>query len=55
MSFRRVSARRLESRRKTGAQETGTTTFVLSKDGKNLTLTFKGPRGEPGNVLVFEK
>ena len=55
VAFRRVGARRLESTQKTGAKIAGTSTFVLSRDGKVVTLTFKGAHGEPGNVLVFEK
>jgi hypothetical protein len=55
VSFRRVSARRLESTHKTGANVDAMGTFALSKDGSVVTLTFKGPGGEPGNVLVFAK
>ena len=55
VSFRRVSARKLESARKTNGKVEAGGTFVLSKDGRVVTLTFTLPNGRPGNVLVFEK
>ena len=55
VSFRRISARKLESARKAGGKVESGATFALSEDGRVVTLTFTLPNGRPGNVLVFEK
>lgn len=55
VSFGRVSAHRLDTTQKTGTKVEANGIFALSRDGRVLTLTFKGPHGEPSNVLVFEK
>jgi hypothetical protein len=54
-SFRRVTARRLESTRKVDDRVEATSTFALSPDGRVVTLTFMLPGGKPGSILVFEK
>jgi len=54
-SFRRLTARRLESTRKVNNEVEATSTFALSADGKVVKLTFTLAGGKPGNILVFEK
>src|SRR5437762_356708 len=53
-SFRHATARRIESTRKTDGV-VYRMTFVLSKDGRVVTLTETLPSGKRGNVLVYEK
>jgi hypothetical protein len=55
VSFRRVNTQRLETTQKTGTKVQATSILTLSRDGRVVTLTFKGPHDEPSNVLVFEK
>jgi hypothetical protein len=53
-SFRRVTAHRLESK-STDGKDVETSTFVLSKDGRVLTLALTDPDGKKSDVLVFKK
>ena len=54
-SFRRIDAHTLESTAKKDGKVETVSKFVLSEDGKTLTLTQALPDGSPVNVLVYEK
>lgn len=54
-SFRRIDARTLESLRKKGGKLVSTMRFVVSSDGKVVTLTETMADKKPGDVLVFER
>ena len=54
-SFRRIDVRTLESLRKKSGTLISTMRFVVSSDGKVVTLTETMADKKPGDVLVFER